>query len=131
MKTITAQVYGLNDATCGQIIERRLSALPGVMRAEASYVSQTVTIAFDEGQIREDGLRDLIKDCGFLCGEPMTVEQMLRSTAQRPSSAAPSAAPSATAGHEHVEGGAAHDMGGMGGMGGMHDMSDPAMARAM
>ena len=131
MKTITAQVYGLNDATCGQIIERRLSALPGVMRAEASYVSQTVTIAFDEGQIREDGLRDLIKDCGFLCGEPMTVEQMLRSTAQRPSSAAPSAAPSATAGHEHVEGGAAHDMGGMGGMGGMHDMSDLAMARAM
>ncbi|HET9109258.1 MAG TPA: heavy metal translocating P-type ATPase [Ktedonobacterales bacterium] len=128
MKTITAPVYGLDDATCGQIIERRLGALPGVSRAEASYVSQTVTIVFDEGQIREDALRDLIKDCGFLCGEPMTVEQMLRSTAQRQSSAAPSA----TVGHEHAEGGAAHGMAHeMGGMGGMHDMSDPAMARAM
>ena len=34
-KTITVPVYGLNFATCGQTIERRLSALPGVMQVDA------------------------------------------------------------------------------------------------
>ena len=149
MKTITAPVYGLNFATCGQIIERRLSAMPGVSRAEVSYVTQTVTIAFDEGRVREEDLRELVNDCGFICGEPMTADHMLRAASQRQAAALPSAMPSASSSHApHAAPGheqahdmgheQAHDMGhdmaemgGAHGAHGMHDMSDPAMARAM
>jgi P-type Cu2+ transporter len=81
-RTITVPVYGLNFATCGQIIERRLSALPGVTRADASYVSQTVTITYDEHHLEEDALRDLVRDCGFACGEPMTPTDMLHASAE-------------------------------------------------
>ncbi|MGO8947285.1 MAG: hypothetical protein ACLQUY_06410 [Ktedonobacterales bacterium] len=40
--TITVPVYSLNFATCGQTIERRLGALPGVLQVDANYVTQTV-----------------------------------------------------------------------------------------
>ncbi|MDE3230013.1 MAG: heavy-metal-associated domain-containing protein, partial [Chloroflexota bacterium] len=83
MKTITLPVYGLNDATCGQIIERRLGALAGVERADASYVTQTVTIAYDESQISEAKLREWVADCGFACGEPMQAEHMLHASARQ------------------------------------------------
>ena len=81
-KTITVPVYGLNFATCGQSIERRLGALPGVLRADASYVSQTVTITFDEHHLSEDTVRALVQDCGFACGEPMNAAQMLDAAAE-------------------------------------------------
>lgn len=89
MKTITLPVYGLNDATCGQIIERRLGALPGVTRADASYVTQTVTIAYDERHNSEEALRAQVTDCGFACGEPMTAAHMLHASAQRQRETAP------------------------------------------
>ncbi|HEX8732191.1 MAG TPA: heavy metal translocating P-type ATPase, partial [Ktedonobacterales bacterium] len=98
MKTITLPVYGLNDATCGQIIERRLGALAGVERADASYVTQTVTIAFDESQISEEALRERVADCGFACGEPLRAEHMLHASARQQRAANPT--PAAHAIHE-------------------------------
>lgn len=82
MKTILLPVYGLDNATCGHIIERRVSALPGVTRVDASYVAQTVTIAYDERQISEETLRAQVTDCGFACGEEMTATHMLHASAQ-------------------------------------------------
>ncbi|HEU5440074.1 MAG TPA: heavy metal translocating P-type ATPase [Ktedonobacterales bacterium] len=106
-RTITVPVYGLNFATCAQIIERRLNALPGVTRADASYVSQTVTITYDERRLSEDALRDLVRDCGFACGEPMTATDMLHASAEiemareRGTSVTSTPAPSEVAVHQH------------------------------
>src|SRR5215470_9010575 len=70
MKTATLPVKGLNFAGCAREIEKHLSKLDGIAQVEASYVSQTVTVTYDEDRISETHLRELIKDCGFLCGEP-------------------------------------------------------------
>jgi Cu2+-exporting ATPase len=142
LNTITVPVYGLNFATCGQTIERRLRELPGVMRVDANYVTQTVTVTFDEHQMSEEVVRSLLKDCGFACGDPMTAACLLQAGAEfeqqrdttaaaarhaapghasRTPEAGPMVQPEQAATMEH-----AMDRSGM-----SHDMSDPAMAAAM
>jgi P-type Cu2+ transporter len=103
MKTVTLPVKGLNFAGCARQIERRLGKLESIAKVEASYVSQTVTVTYDEDRLGEGQLREMVKDCGFACGEPMV--------------ASPSLAPATTEPgmHEMMD----------------HDMSNPAMARAM
>src|SRR6516225_3042382 len=70
MKTATLPVKGLNFAGCAREIEKNLSKLAGIAQVEASYVSQTVTVTYDENQVSDTQLQGLIKDCGFLCGDP-------------------------------------------------------------
>src|SRR5215469_8989292 len=82
VKTITVPVYGLNFATCGQTIERRLGALPGVIGVDANYVTQTVTVTFDEHHLSEETVRSHLKDCGFTCGDAMRAEGLLQAGAQ-------------------------------------------------
>ena len=106
MKTITLPVRGMNVASCASGIEKRLDAIQGVAAADASYVTQTVSVTFDERSISEETLRDLLKDCGFACGEPMMAERMLHAaaTAERERGMAPSAehAMPGHAGMEHA-----------------------------
>jgi Cu2+-exporting ATPase len=102
MKTVTLPVKGLNFAGCARQIEKRLGKLEPIAKVEASYVSQTVTVTYDEDRLDEGQLREMVKDCGFACGEPM-----IASPSPTPAAAMP----------------AMHEM--------SHDMSDPAMARAM
>ncbi|HEX3270743.1 MAG TPA: heavy metal translocating P-type ATPase [Ktedonobacterales bacterium] len=159
MKTITVPVEGLNFASCAQSIEKRVGGFSGVREVAASYVTQTVSIRFDERELSETTVRDLVRDCGFACGEPCDPVEMLAQAAsntatttasagaspveQRPSEHAhdhtmdhPSAMPAgAMADHSVAEEAAPHSAGhdmsqGMGHAMG-HDMSDPAMARAM
>ncbi len=82
MQTITLPVQGLNFATCAAIIEKRLGALGPVAAVDASYVSQTVTVTYDEGHMREETLRELVQDCGFACGQPMTASHLLHAAAE-------------------------------------------------
>src|SRR5215813_13240684 len=82
MRTVTLPVQGLNFATCAAIIDRRLGALAPVVAVEASYVSQTVTVTYDEGRLPEETLRALVKDCGFACGRPMTASHLLHAAAE-------------------------------------------------
>ena len=65
MKTITFPVKGLNVAGCAREIEKRLGKQDGISRAEASYVTQTVTITFDDTRLSEAALREQDQDCGF------------------------------------------------------------------
>ncbi len=153
MRTITLPVKGMNFATCARAIEKHLGGRAPITRVDASYVSQTVTVTFDERHISEDELRQLVTDCGFACGEAQTATDLLHASAARTLNEqahghdghAALSAP-ATTEHEamgHATAGVAHEMAhemgagemapGMahGAHGGMHDMSDPAMARAM
>ncbi len=72
MKTVTLPVKGLNFAGCAREIEKRLGKLEPITQVEASYVSQTVTITYDETTLDEAQLREMVKDCGFACGKPLT-----------------------------------------------------------
>src|SRR6266487_3848104 len=157
MITATLPVKGLNFAGCAREIEKHLSKLDGIAQVEASYVSQTVTVTYDETRLSDPQLRELIKDCGFLYGEPWsetsnpalsaqlstlhaTMPQASRSPAiervdgHHPAlvsqpTAPPTARPMEGMAHERAEAAPAHAMAGMGPM--EHDTSDPAMAKQM
>ncbi len=77
MKTVTLPVKGLNFAGCARQIEKRLGKLEPIVKVEASYVSQTVIITYDEDRLGEEQLRAMVKDCGFACGEPMVASLSL------------------------------------------------------
>src|SRR2546421_5182194 len=72
METVTLPVKGLNFAGCARAIEKKLGKLAPIALVAASYVSQTVTITYDEARLSEVQLREMVKDCGFACGEPLT-----------------------------------------------------------
>jgi Cu2+-exporting ATPase len=81
VKTITVPVEGLNFASCAQSIEKRVGSFSGVREVAASYVTQTVSITFDEREVSEAVVRDLVRDCGFACGEPCDPVEMLAQAA--------------------------------------------------
>ena len=81
MRTVIFPIGGMNFATSGRSIEKRLGALAAISQVVASYVSQTVTITYDETSISERVLHDLIKDYGFACGEPITAADQLQAGA--------------------------------------------------
>src|SRR5260221_6985948 len=72
METVTLPVKGLNFAGCAREIEKRLGKLESIAHVAASYVLQSVTITYDETRLDEAQLREMVKDCGFACGEPLT-----------------------------------------------------------
>src|SRR5436305_10299620 len=100
MRTVTLPVKGLNFAGCASEIEKNLRKLEPIAQVEASYVSQTVTITYDETRLGEAQLREMVKDCGFACGAPLTRFPGPGTTVLQPAGAA--VAPGTT-GHPAVE----------------------------
>ena len=72
METVTLPVKGLNFAGCACEIEKSLGKLEPITKVDASYVTQTATITYDETRLSEAQLREMVKDCGFACGEALT-----------------------------------------------------------
>src|SRR5579859_3747816 len=87
MRTITLPVKGMNFATCVRAIEKHLGGRAPIAEVDASYVSQTVTITYDEQRIGEGELRQLVADCGFACGEAQTAAELLRAASARTAAA--------------------------------------------
>ena len=87
MNTVTLPVKGLNFAGCAREIEKNLGKLEPIKQVEASYVSQSVTITYDESMLSEAQLREMVKDCGFACGEPLTRFPGPIATVSRPTEA--------------------------------------------
>src|SRR2546430_7080017 len=83
MKTVTVPVKGLNFAGCGREIEKRLGKLAPIRSVEASYVTQTVTITYDDTRLTEAQLRKLVEDCCFACGEPLSIGTRPSATAEQ------------------------------------------------
>lgn len=88
MKTVTLPVKGLNFAGCAPEIDKQLSGNEHITNVNASYVTQTATITYNEDTLSEAQLRKLIQDCGYACGEP------LAQTSTKAPSAAPDYSPS-------------------------------------
>src|SRR6266852_2825245 len=136
METVTLPVKGLNFAGCAREIEKHLGKLAPIAHVEASYVSQTVTITYDETRLGEAQLRERVKDCGFACGAPLTrfpgpsgtVSQRTETETARVhrTMVLPAMEDRAEASAPAKMDMGIVDHGMMG-----HDMSDPAMAQAM
>jgi len=134
METVTLPVKGLNFAGCAREIEKNLSKLEPIAQVDASYVSQTVTITYDETRLGEAQLREMVKDCGFACGAPLTRFTEPIATVSPPTEAAPSHLAMTYPAMEHpaqIAAATKIDMGIVDHSMMGHDMSDPAMARAM
>jgi len=67
LKTLTLEVRGLFEKLDHLAVERHLSALDGVHRAEANPASASVTVHYDETAVGEEALRKTIETCGFHC----------------------------------------------------------------
>src|SRR2546421_672191 len=136
MNTVTLPVKGLNFAGCAREIEKHLGKLAPIAHVEASYVSQTVTVTYDETRLDEEQLREMVKDCGFACGAPLTRFTGPSGTVSQPTETEAARAhrtmvlpamedrAEASAPAKMDMGIVDHSMMG-------HDMRDPAMARAM
>ena len=134
MNTVTLPVKGLNFAGCAREIEKNLGKLEPIEQVEASYVSQSVTITYDEGVLSEAQLREMVKDCGFACGAPLTRFPGPIATVSRPTEAITAQPGMAHPEMDHraeASAPAKMDMGIVDHSMMGHDMSDPAMARAM
>ena len=72
MKTATLDVGGMLSVLDYQCIEKQLRRLHGVLRADASIGSNSVTVAYEEAVTNITVLKDKINQCGFHCtGEIM------------------------------------------------------------
>lgn len=67
MKSLTLEVRGLFEELDHLGVERHLTALDGVYRAEANPASASVTVRYDETAVDEETLRSTIESCGFRC----------------------------------------------------------------
>lgn len=71
MRETVLEAGGMLRGSSGPALESFLLRQPGVHRAEASYMSETVTVAYEESEISEAGVRALIEDFGCHCGGEM------------------------------------------------------------
>jgi Cu2+-exporting ATPase len=66
-ETTVLHVGGLHYASEKSLIERVLSARPGVIDVDGNPVAQTATVTFDPTQTTVEELRGWIEDCGYHC----------------------------------------------------------------
>jgi Cu+-exporting ATPase len=65
MKKKTFKVEGMHCASCAMVIESDLEDI-GV-NAICSYAKQTLDIEFDEKNVSEDKIKDVVKKSGYTC----------------------------------------------------------------
>ena len=67
MKEEVFETRGLIHGSSGPALETFLRRQPGIHHAEASYMSETVTVGYNESVISEQAIRVLIERCGYHC----------------------------------------------------------------
>ena len=126
MKTAIVEVAGLISVLSARGVEKQLTRLPGVRKAEVNYVAGSATVVYDEKRTDIKAIKEKVADCGYHCGGELVPKHVC----------APEVSPAegvavATLAHEHhAEAGkvkpeagkapavdhAAHEMGHGGGM---------------
>lgn len=64
-RTVTFTVEGMYCEACPYIIKTALEAVPGVMRAAASFETKTATVTFDDAKTTTDAIAAASKDAGY------------------------------------------------------------------
>lgn len=67
MKTSTIEVGGLLSALSALGVEKQLSKLPGVKKAEVNYVAGSATVVYDETVIDLKAIKAGVHECGYHC----------------------------------------------------------------
>jgi len=65
MSSVTLNVEGMSCGGCEKSITEKLTAVGGVNSVEASSANNTVAIEFDEAQVQQAALEEVIEDAGF------------------------------------------------------------------
>jgi len=78
MKSSVIEVGGLFSALCATGVEKRLRELPGVERAEVSYVTGTATVAYNETKTNLQAIKAQIGDCGYHCAGEVLPKRVCR-----------------------------------------------------
>jgi hypothetical protein len=67
MTNVVLEAGGLVRGSSGPALETFLRRESGIHHAEANYLSDTVTVGYDEAVIAESKIRSLIEQCGYHC----------------------------------------------------------------
>jgi P-type Cu2+ transporter len=67
MREVVLEAGGLLRGSSGPALQTYLRRQPGIHHAEASYMSDTVTVGYDETVIAEADIQRLIEECGYHC----------------------------------------------------------------
>ena len=65
MTTTTLSVPAIHCDNCKNSIEGAVGGLEGVTTAEVSVAEKTVTVAYDEGTVGLDAIKETIEEQGF------------------------------------------------------------------
>ena len=98
MKEVVLEAGGLPRGSSAPALQSFLSRQPGIHNAEASYMSETVTVCYDEAVITEAKIRDLIEECGLHCRGEVLPRHIC---ATEPGVAADHRPPALSDGHAH------------------------------
>ncbi len=69
MTTRTFDASGMTQVLDTRLIEKSLRQLPGIRAVDASYVSQSVTVTYDETRIDDAAIARRIRECAHCAGE--------------------------------------------------------------
>ena len=67
MREVVLEAGGLLRGSSGPALQTYLRRQPGIHHAEASYMSDTVTVGYDETVLAEVDIQRLIEECGYHC----------------------------------------------------------------
>ncbi|WP_340818394.1 heavy metal translocating P-type ATPase [Methanolobus sp. WCC4] len=64
-RTITADIGEMTCATCAQTVERSLSSIPGVQKANVNFAASKATISYDPSAASVDDMKAAVHDSGY------------------------------------------------------------------
>ncbi|MBS0325660.1 MAG: copper-translocating P-type ATPase [Proteobacteria bacterium] len=67
MRSVTLEVGDLLSVLSAEGVRRRLERVSGVHHADVNYVSQSVTVHYDDRQVTPEALQRTIEQCGYHC----------------------------------------------------------------
>lgn len=70
--TLLLPVRGMHCASCALLIERTLSDLPGITKAEVNSASEKISLEFDPSEIPLEKITEHVRDLGYELVVPKT-----------------------------------------------------------
>ncbi|AKB85820.1 heavy metal translocating P-type ATPase [Methanococcoides methylutens] len=64
-RTITANIGDMTCATCAQTVERSLSSIPGVQKANVNFAASKATISYNPSATSIDDMKAVVHDSGY------------------------------------------------------------------
>lgn len=99
MKEVVLEAGGLLRGSSAPALETFLRRQHGIHHVEASYLSDSVTVGYDEAVISESDIQRLIEECGYHCRGEILPRHLVASQPDSATTGQPSALTDEHAGH--------------------------------